>query len=404
MQIERIASNRMSSFNNDGSKLWDNEELVLTALKVYGKHPRPQCFNEISRVCKLSNLRKSRYFHEKMMKNNPYEKKILKLLAEEGEETYPFFKIFFEEYKTKKERQKLMNYEEDKQQIMAINNNQNHEYSNGYLENSTEMNSIEHNSIEHNGNEHNSNEDYYEAMSKNERYDDYSLSYVEYNENNANDGGQIEMQTLEDSELNINNHIPPLIESNILYLENLELKLKILNKEKETMSDYFETFSTVISNLQKEIITVKARTDMSEATNESVLEKMVPIDLKECNLSQLNESINEMKNNFQKLFKSLNEFESDQASLKSDLKVTKNYAHVENKKLHDELNECKAKLSIKDEQINDLQSRLEESLYENRVSSSKYHLVKSTANYSKSKMNELKENVDKLFTQIQSLK
>ena len=97
-----------------GAKLWDNEELVVMALRVYGKYPRPQCFSEISRVCGLSNLRKSRYFHEKMMKSNPYEKKIRRLLAEEGEEAYPFFKIFFEEYKTKKERQKLMSHEEDK--------------------------------------------------------------------------------------------------------------------------------------------------------------------------------------------------------------------------------------------------------------------------------------------------
>jgi hypothetical protein len=70
-----------------------------------------QVFNEISRVCKLSNLRKSRYFHEKMMKNNPFKDKIMKIIAEEGEHNYPYFKIFFEEYKTKKQRLSLINNE-----------------------------------------------------------------------------------------------------------------------------------------------------------------------------------------------------------------------------------------------------------------------------------------------------
>lgn len=95
--------------NNDNAKLWDNDELVMKALRVYGKMPRPQVFNEISRVCKLSNLRKSRYFHEKMMKNNPFKDKIMKIIAEEGEQNYPYFKIFFEEYKTKKQRLSLIN-------------------------------------------------------------------------------------------------------------------------------------------------------------------------------------------------------------------------------------------------------------------------------------------------------
>ncbi len=101
--------NRTPGGNQHDANLWDNEELVMKALRIYGKMPRPQVFNEISRVCKLSNLRKSRYFHEKMMKNNPFKDKILQLLAEEGEQTYPYFKIFFEEYKTKKQRQSLIN-------------------------------------------------------------------------------------------------------------------------------------------------------------------------------------------------------------------------------------------------------------------------------------------------------
>ena len=78
-----VENNNENSFNDgrtpsnqqDNAKLWDNDELVMKALRVYGKMPRPQVFNEISRVCKLSNLRKSRYFHEKMMKNNPFKDK-----------------------------------------------------------------------------------------------------------------------------------------------------------------------------------------------------------------------------------------------------------------------------------------------------------------------------------------
>ena len=50
----------------------------------------------------------------------------------------------------------------------------------------------------------------------------------------------------------------PLVQSNSTYLENLELKLKILNKEKEHMVDYFKTFTTVITNLKSEIDLAKS--------------------------------------------------------------------------------------------------------------------------------------------------
>lgn len=124
-----------TQMNDCGTKLWDNEELVMAALKVYGKNPRPQCFNEISRVCNLSNNRKSRYFHEKMMKNNPFEDKMRKLIEEEGEHAYPYFKIFFEEYKTKKQRLSLI-HGNDGQENMS--QRKKIKLENGSVENSVE--------------------------------------------------------------------------------------------------------------------------------------------------------------------------------------------------------------------------------------------------------------------------
>lgn len=135
-----------SAGGNASEKLWDNDELVMKALRVYGKMPRPQVFNEISRVCKLSNLRKSRYFHEKMMKNNPFKDKIMHLINEEGEQAYPYFKIFFEEYKTKKQRLSLMNSENISDPVMKLD-------TSSKLDNSVE------NSVENSNDYENSNSD-----------------------------------------------------------------------------------------------------------------------------------------------------------------------------------------------------------------------------------------------------
>lgn len=394
--------------NNDGAKLWDNEELVMTALKVYGKHPRPQCFNEISRVCKLSNLRKSRYFHEKMMKNNPYEKKIRKLLADEGEETYPFFKIFFEEYKTKKERQKLMSYEEDKHNLSQVVTefNMNKDHSHDYIDNSNDMHS---------------NEDYYnESSLKNEEgnnyVDQYDVSINENDENyNDNDAFNIDNEPVTLSNITMQFHaennqnfnlstqmIKPLVDSNTQYLENLELKLKILNKEKDTMSDYFQTFSSVIDNLKNEINQFKSDKDTDELDETIEFNKKIS-ELKEANVYQLSSKFEELNSFIKNLNSSQNRFSREQANLKEDLKVTKNFAQVENKKLQDELNECKAQLFIKDEQICDLKGRLEDSLRQNRISNSKHVLIQSSANYSHNKFIDLKENLERLFSHIQSL-
>lgn len=389
--------------NDNGAKLWDNDELVLTALKVYGKHPRPQCFNEISRVCKLSNLRKSRYFHEKMMKNNPYEKKMRKLLAEEGEEAYPFFKIFFEEYKTKKERQKLMNYEEDK-----MNNMMNNKSTMGVRENSD--------GCVDNSNEMPSQEEFYDGGStsfKEENYEDYgNASFdAEYHESaNVNDDND-PMQFIEISDTNLienSSYMMPMLDTNAQYLENLELKLKILNREKETMSDYFETFSNVIDNLKGEIEQAKAKAeeadlDVQPKKLQTIVFKQDSNDLAGLSVDQLHESFEELNNFVNDLNASVSEFAKDQANFKADLKVTKNFARVENKKLKDELNEYQARLSVKDEEIADLKKQLEESMRQSRSNLSKHAMVQSNAGYSNDKLGELKESLDRLFAQIQSL-
>jgi len=386
-------SNTSTNSSNGGSKLWDNDELVMQALRVYGKHPRPQCFNEISRVCKLSNLRKSRYFHEKMMKNNPYEAKIRKLIAEEGESEYPFFKIFFEEYKTKKERQKLMSYEEDKHSMMS---NENSEL---FLDNNSEdagaydtRASLRNDTYEGDFNNNNDNED---AANEDTFLDDCGSSVVG--------------QTVAEPELYYNQNISPLISTNSQYLENLELKLKILNKEKETMIDYFQTFSNVIDNLKTEISCVKevengrANQGNSELMNGHHDYTLNKDDLNGASLQNLQDKLNDTKQILEKLKSSVTVFEREQAHLKEDLKLTTNYAHVENRKLQDELNAYRAKLSVRDEQVSDLKRRLNEALHENRVTTAKSIQAQTNACLTRSKFNELKENFDRLFSQIQSL-
>ncbi len=388
--VNNNSSNTSTNSNNScGSKLWDNDELVMKALRVYGKNPRPQCFNEISRVCKLSNLRKSRYFHEKMMKNNPYESKIRKLIAEEGEAEYPFFKIFFEEYKTKKERQKLMSYEEDKQSIISNEN------SGIFLDNNSE--------------------DIYDttASLKNENYDICSSNNYEGVMNDANFEQDCESnvagETGADQEQYYNHNISPLIGTNSQYLENLELKLKILNKEKETMIDYFQTFSNVIDNLKNEINSVKelecvitdqANSQSLNGHHDYFLNKE---DLNQASLQDLQDKLEDSKHSIEKLKSSVLMFEREQAILKEDLKLTTNYANVENRKLQEELNTCRAKLSVREEQINDLKHRLNEALHNNRGMSAKSLQVQTNACMTRSKLNEFKDNFDRLFSQIQSL-
>lgn len=394
-----VKSSTSSSNLADGSKLWDNEELVMTALKVYGKHPRPQCFNEISRVCKLSNLRKSRYFHEKMMKNNPYEKQIKKLIADEGEDAYPFFKIFFDEFKTKKERLKLMNNEEDKlsytyKKDLQESSNIFNEYkqtSSTYLLNSSETNE----------------EEFYQDGIKDESTHDYEITLND-TEHSINESYNLiaDHFTLNNVQYDeIDDEISPLINSNAQYLENLELKLKLLNKEKESMSSYFQTFSSVVDNLKIEIDSVKSDSNTEAVKNtfeiDFTLDKSDLVG--NSDLARLISKLKDLEKYALKLSGSCEGFEKDQGILKEDLKVTRNYAYVENKKLTDELNSYRAQLVLKDELIDDLKNQLDNSAQHSRVAVLKNYAIQSDASLSQHKFNDLKENMDKLFDKITNL-
>lgn len=348
-----------------GAKLWDNDELVLMALKVYGKYPRPQCFNEISRVCKLSNLRKSRYFHEKMMKNNPYEDKMRQLIADEGEEAYPFFKIFFEEYKTKKERQKLIGYEEDKQSLSVSNDNS------VLVDNSPEV-------------------------FDNDQYNEDVMEYSNDMDNESEQLESINQQVVNNSQVFYADQIAPLASSSAQYLENLELKLKILTEEKETMVDYFRIFGNVIESLQIEIGRVKKSEENEE-------EEELDMIGKDASVSELMGKFDLMTGAVERLDKEVLGFEREQARLKEDLKVTTSYVHVENRRLKEALNSCRAKLYVKEELGEGLKRRLEDSVNQRRVTVARHLSVQAKGNATRQKFVELKENFDRLYSQIQSL-
>lgn len=407
--------------NNDNAKLWDNDELVMKALRVYGKMPRPQVFNEISRVCKLSNLRKSRYFHEKMMKNNPFKDKIMKIIAEEGEHNYPYFKIFFEEYKTKKQRLSLINNENV---VDSINVNFGMKKENNNPLHAPKLDHSVENSVENSNDYENSCSDqvYYnndEVCTESYDYnpDDYDNNditgmdedqYVQHDQtdniDNVNYGNNFDNygnnQGVELTTSNNGNQITPLVESNNTYLENLELKLKILNKEKEHMTDYFKTFTSVVDNLKKEIDSARNGEAIHDDDQSYRFDKG---NINSESLDCLSEQLSELSGYIFKLNKDSSKFSMDQASLREELKVTRHYANVENVKLQEEVNACKAQLSSKDEEIKSLKSRLEDSMRQNRTATARHLTLQNSANLSKTKLSELKENMDRMFSQIQSL-
>lgn len=395
--------------SNDNAKLWDNDELVMKALRVYGKMPRPQVFNEISRVCKLSNLRKSRYFHEKMMKNNPFKDKIMQIINEEGEHNYPYFKIFFEEYKTKKQRLSLINNEN-----VANVHNFKKENNNGMFNSVHKLDNSVENSVENSNDYENSCSDqiYYNNDGMNNENYDYNDDYTDNMDMNGHSNGHEEYNTdfdqTENLEYNQNqdhyeqpNEVNTLVDTNTHYLENLELKLKILNKERENMVDYFETFSTVIDNLKNDINI--ARADMDSHEVEENVPELHSKALHTENTEILHNELSKLTRFIEKLKNDTYKFNKSQAALREELKVTKNYAHVENTKLQDDLNACKAQLSIKDEEIMNLKKRLEDSTRQNRVSCAKHQSIQSNASMSRNKLNELKETMDRMFAQIQTL-
>lgn len=401
--------------SNDNAKLWDNDELVMKALRVYGKMPRPQVFNEISRVCKLSNLRKSRYFHEKMMKNNPYKDKIMKIIEEEGEHNYPYFKIFFEEYKTKKQRLSLINNENNidsanvnyslkkEMSLTSMPKKLNHSVENS-VENSNDYENSCSDQVYYNNDEvctesydYNYRDDY-----ENDDITDYNNEYVQNNtEYDATENIEyVNQEQGNDYYAQDDNQLLPLVDTNFQYLENLELKLKILNKERDHMDDYFKTFTTVIDNLKNEIILQK--NNGMEINDEANL-ALNKTKLDTTDIEYLGTQLKDFSDYVYKLKGDSARFCKDQAALREELKVTKNFATVENNKLRDELDSCKAQLDIKDEEITNLKKRLEDSMRSNRNSTAKHVSLQNTSNLSKVKFNELKENMDRMFAQIQAL-
>lgn len=194
-------------------------------------------------------------------------------------------------------------------------------------------------------------------------------------------------------------NIAPLLNTNDTYLENLELKLKVLTKEKENMVNYFETFSGVIDNLKNEI----AATKSNKLDDEDNQFNVDTVSLKEASLEELSQNFTELKSHIFKLKSSTQKFNQDQALLREELKVTKHYANVENVKLENELNECRAQLSIKDGQIASLKRSLEDSTRKNRTATSKHLSLQSEANQARAKLNELKNTMDRLFSQVHGL-
>lgn len=198
---------------------------------------------------------------------------------------------------------------------------------------------------------------------------------------------------------NDQDNLTPLVDSNVTYLENLELKLKILTKEKDHMVEYFDTFTSVIDNLKSEIDAQKSGQDNYVGTGY----KLDSRNLNEQSLAHLKEELLKMAQHVEELKKGNKKFEKEQSTLRAELKVTKNFANVENTKLQNELDHCKAQVTLKNEQIAVLKKRLEESLRQNRTCNAKHLIIQSSANFSKSKLNELKENMERMFTHIEGL-
>lgn len=384
---------------NDTPNLWDNEELVMRALKVYGKHPRPQCFNEIARVCNLSNIRKSRYFHEKMMRSNPYKDKIYALIAAEGEHSYPYFKIFFEEYKTRKERSKLMKIEAHQQKTskdiiktegsVATSNEDIDSYYDDPYQNGTSNDDVS---------------SYCQSTRADSYIDDLNQNDYINEENNL---------TIDNSEYCQEEYINDYDDDNYValqpvnqtvsrqsYLENLQVKIQVLNKEREAMQNYFQTFSGVIKNLEDQIKVVKENggslkdqlPDNGFDLNSKTLEN-AGIDKLSSEMFKFKECLETQKENTIK-------FSNEQKKFKEELLVTKNFAETKNKKLQENLDDCRAKLVIKSEELADLKQRLDSTNKNNKMISLKNLAVQQQAGLSRTKMLEMKDSMSRLFNSI----
>ena len=199
--------------------------------------------------------------------------------------------------------------------------------------------------------------------------------------------------------------VPKGLDTSGQYLENLQLKLEILNREKETMSDYFATFSSVIDGLRSEIERLKAAGSNKDEAGEVRRDafRYEKSELKDLGAGELGEAFEELDRCARDLSAGLLKFGRDQASFEEDLKVTENFARVEKRKLSDEIDECRAKLVVRDEEIVDLKRQLEEVVRRGRVSSQRQSAVRASAHSSQSALSELKEGLDRLFAHIESL-
>ena len=392
---------------NDAPILWDNEELVMRALKVYGKHPRPQCFKEIARVCNLSNIRKSRYFHEKMMRNNPFKDKIHDLLAAEGDHSYPYFKIFFEEYKTRKERSKLIKIEANRQNI-----------SNDPIKNegSLATSNDDVDSYDQSTRGESYNDDHYQNGISNDEISSYGQSTSSYaDDKNHNDIIDEEYNvTIDNSEycqeeyINVYDddeevRLQPLNQASSnrkSYLENLKLKIQVMNKEKEAMQNYFQTFAGVMENLENQIKKARAnggRLENSLPENDSNLNQN---DLKNTNIEKLPSKLFMFKECLKRQKENDINFGNEQKKFKEDLYVTKKLAITKNEKLQGNLNNCKATLSMKDQEIADLKQRLDVANKNNKMFTLRNLAVQQQAGLSRAKMLEMKDSMSQLFNSI----
>jgi len=200
-------------------------------------------------------------------------------------------------------------------------------------------------------------------------------------------------------------NLTPLLDTNATYLENLELKLKILAKEKEHMAAYFDTFASVIDGLKSEIERAGGDSAASEEAlrQASAARQLDSAALKAGGLEHVRAEMAKMGGLLGELKASAAEFGSEQARLRAELRVTRHFADEENTKLQGEVDECRAQLCIRDEEIRGLKRRLQDSLRQNRQATARQLGLQTAAGVSRARLNEMKDSMDRLFSQINSL-
>jgi len=196
------------------------------------------------------------------------------------------------------------------------------------------------------------------------------------------------------------NTLTSVIDTNAAYLENLELKFKLLTKEKDRMKEYFEIFTDVVEGLKNEIEKAAGGLEAVVEEKSKNLDKTV---LKKKSLEQISEELAKTDKEMTDMDSKASKLAKEQANLRAQLKITRNLANIENMKLHNEVDECRAELMMKDEEIRNLKRRLEEAMRQKREVLSKGMSVQSTAVLTRTRLTEMKESMDRLFDQINGL-